>query len=69
MVTLSTTEAEYIALTEAIKEGIWLNGIIREFGIQHEYVSIMCDSQSALHLAKHQVFHERSNIDVRFYFV
>uniref|UniRef100_A0A3Q7J5Z4 Reverse transcriptase Ty1/copia-type domain-containing protein n=1 Tax=Solanum lycopersicum TaxID=4081 RepID=A0A3Q7J5Z4_SOLLC len=27
-VTLSTTEAEYMALTEAAKEGIWLKGLI-----------------------------------------
>uniref|UniRef100_A0A3Q7HEN8 Reverse transcriptase Ty1/copia-type domain-containing protein n=1 Tax=Solanum lycopersicum TaxID=4081 RepID=A0A3Q7HEN8_SOLLC len=29
-VTLSTTEAEYMALTEAAKEGIWLKGLVVE---------------------------------------
>ena len=31
-VALSTTEAEYMALTEAVKEGIWLKGLISELG-------------------------------------
>jgi len=32
-VTLSTTEAEYMALTEATKEGIWLKGLVSDFGL------------------------------------
>ncbi|GJT22243.1 regulatory-associated protein of TOR 1 [Tanacetum coccineum] len=31
-VALSTTEAEYMALTEAAKEGIWLKGLIEDLG-------------------------------------
>lgn len=72
VVPLSTTEGEYmeIAITEAVKEGIWLTWMIGDFGIIQKSVSIFYDSQSALHLAKHQVFHERSkHIDVRHHFV
>ena len=32
IVTLSTTEAEYVAATEAGKEMIWLNGFLDELG-------------------------------------
>ncbi|XP_071939680.1 secreted RxLR effector protein 161-like [Coffea arabica] len=32
-VTLSTTEAEYMALTEAAKEGIWLKGLVGDLGL------------------------------------
>ncbi|XP_047340459.1 secreted RxLR effector protein 161-like [Impatiens glandulifera] len=35
-VTLSTTEAEYMTLTEAAKEGIWLKGLISDLGIHHD---------------------------------
>ncbi|KAK4383934.1 Retrovirus-related Pol polyprotein from transposon TNT 1-94 [Sesamum angolense] len=32
IVALSTTEAEYIATTEAFKEAIWLKGLLTEIG-------------------------------------
>ncbi|XP_040364466.1 secreted RxLR effector protein 161-like [Rosa chinensis] len=65
---LSTTEAEYMALTEASKEAIWLNGLANEFGIHQQGVVVKCDSQSAIHLAKNQVFHARTkHIDVRYH--
>ena len=65
---LSTTEAEYMALTEASKEAIWLNGLASQFGIHQEGVVVKCDSQSAIHLAKNQVFHARTkHIDVRYH--
>ena len=33
-VALSTIEAEYMALTEAIKEAIWLQGLMDDLGIK-----------------------------------
>ena len=70
MVALSTTEAEYMAMTAAVKESIWLRGIAAEFGVEQKSISIGCDNNGAISLAKHQVFHERSkHIDVRYHFV
>lgn len=70
VVVLSTTEAEYIALTEAVKESHWLKGIVGDFGVKQGSVVIKCDSNSAICLAKHQTFHERSkHIDVRLHFI
>ena len=60
MVALSTTEAEYISLTEAVKVPIWLRGLLEDFGIIHGTVQVWCDSQSAICLSKNAVFHERT---------
>ena len=70
MVVLSTIEAEFMSLTSAVKGSSWLKGILKDFGIVQESVSIGCDNNSALCLAKHQVYHERSkHIDVRLHFI
>ena len=69
-VTLSTTEAEYMALTEASKESIWLKGLVGDLGIHQEQAIVYCDSLSAICLAKDQVHHERTkHIDVRYHFL
>ena len=67
---LSTTKSKYVALTEAIKEAIWLRGITNELGIMCSTVKLFCDSQSAIHLSKNSMFHEKmKHIDVRLHFV
>ncbi|GMI79054.1 hypothetical protein HRI_001574700 [Hibiscus trionum] len=69
-VALSTTEAEYMAVAEAVKEAIWLNGLLEDLGVVQSHISLYCDSQSAIHLAKNQVYHSRTkHIDVRYHFV
>jgi hypothetical protein len=57
-----------MAAAEAAKEALWLTGLVKELGIQQGGVSLYCDSQSAIHLAKNQVYHARTkHIDVRFH--
>jgi len=69
VVALSTTQAEYIALVEGVKEALWLKGMIEEMGISQGCMKIHCDSQSVIHLANHQVYHERTkHIDIRLHF-
>ncbi|KAL0353203.1 UNVERIFIED_CONTAM: Tricyclene synthase 0e23, chloroplastic [Sesamum angustifolium] len=66
IVALSTTEAEYIAATEAFKEALWLEGIVKEIGFLKQKITIFSDSQSAIQLCKNPVFHDRTkHIDVR----
>ncbi|CAM8982734.1 unnamed protein product [Rhodiola kirilowii] len=70
VVTLSTTEAEFVAVTEVVKEALWLKGVLAELKHDQKCVKIGCDSQGVIHLSKHQVFHERSkHIDVKLHFV
>ncbi|KAK2997546.1 hypothetical protein RJ639_024719 [Escallonia herrerae] len=46
--------AEYMALTEATKETLWLNGLVEQLGFKQRGVLLQCDSQSAIDLAKNQ---------------
>ncbi|GJZ03033.1 retrovirus-related pol polyprotein from transposon TNT 1-94 [Tanacetum coccineum] len=69
-VALSTTEAEYMALTEAIKEAIWLWGLLEELGVELNTVAVNCDNQGVIHLSRNYVFHERTkHINVHYHFI
>lgn len=70
VVALSTTEAEYISLSEAVKEGLWLKGFMSKLGYDQDCAEIYCDSQSAIHLSRNTMYHERTkHIDVRLHFI
>ena len=59
-----------MAITEAIKEAIWLQGLLDDLGVGYKQVTVFCDSQNAIHLVKNQVYHARTkHIDVRYHFV
>ncbi|GKA90565.1 transposable element [Tanacetum coccineum] len=67
---LSTTEAEYMVMKKAVKEAIWLQGLLGELGIKQKFVTMHSDSQSAIQLAKNQVYYARTkHIDVRYHFI
>ena len=69
-VALSTTEAEFIAITEACKEILWLKKFLQELGLKQERYVLYCDNQSAIHLSKNSSFHSRSkHIDVRYHWI
>ena len=69
-VALSTTEAEYIATTEAGKEIIWLKQFLQELGLNRMEYIVYCDSQSAIDLSKNSMYHARTkHIDVRYHWI
>lgn len=60
-VTLSSTEAEYIAASRATQEAYWLCKLLKELG--HEQKSptqLLCDNQGALALIKNPRNHSRT---------
>eukprot|EP00253_Pinus_taeda_P030085 PITA_30085 len=70
IVALSTTEAEYIAASHACKEAVWLKGLLGEFGRLQDNIRLLCDSQSAIHLAKNPAYHSKSkHIPIKYHFV
>ncbi|GJR86958.1 retrovirus-related pol polyprotein from transposon TNT 1-94 [Tanacetum coccineum] len=63
-------EAEYMALTKAVKESIWLKGLLIELGVNLRSVVVNCDNQSAIHLSRNAMFHEKTkHINVRYHFI
>ncbi|KAK1413090.1 hypothetical protein QVD17_34841 [Tagetes erecta] len=70
VIALSTTEAEYMSLCEAVKEALWLSRMVRELGMKVITPIVHCDNQGALQLAKNSVFHERTkHIRVKWLFI
>ena len=70
IVTLSTTEAEYVTATEAGKEMIWLHGFLDELGKKQEMGILHSDSQSVIFLAKNLAFHSKSkHIQTKYHFI
>ncbi|GKD92716.1 retrovirus-related pol polyprotein from transposon TNT 1-94 [Tanacetum coccineum] len=70
VVALSTTKAKYMALMEAVKEAIWLKGLLEELGVELNTVAVNCDNQGAIHLSRNHIFHERTkHINVRYHFI
>ncbi|MCO5592943.1 hypothetical protein L7F22_046947 [Adiantum nelumboides] len=69
-VTQTTTEAEYVAASEACKEAIWLARLVTDLGIKEETPMLHCDSQSAIQLVRNSVYHSKTNhVDVKYHFI
>lgn len=63
VVALSTCEAEYVAITETIKEGKWLQTFFQELEFENygtAQLEIRSDNQSAIRLMENPVQHQRS---------
>jgi len=59
-----------MAITEAMKETIWFQGLLDDLRIEHDLLKINCNSMNTIYLAKSQVYHARMKIiNVRFHFV
>ena len=74
IVTLSTTEAEYVAATHAAKEAVWLRRLFGELFPPAETINkpttLHSDNKSAIALATGGQFHARTkHIDIRYHFI
>ena len=70
IVTLSTTEAEYVAASEVGKEIIQLHGFLEELGKKQEMGILHNDCQSTIFLTKNLAFHLKSkHIQKKYHFI
>lgn len=60
-VSKSSLEAEYRAMSQAASEVIWFVRLLEELGVASmKPVTLHCNNQSAIHIGKNPVFHERT---------
>ncbi|MCP3662963.1 MAG: Ty1/Copia family ribonuclease HI [Gammaproteobacteria bacterium] len=71
VVALSTAEAEYIALSTATPEVIWLRKLLKDLGQPPEGPTTLYeDNQGAIAIAQNPVAHSRTkHIDIRYHFI
>ncbi|XP_031393460.1 secreted RxLR effector protein 161-like [Punica granatum] len=69
----STTEAEYIAASDAAKEAVWIRKFVTELGIVHSIsspVELYCDNIGAIAQAKEPRSHQKSkHIERRYHII
>ena len=71
IVILSMTEAEYVMITHAAKEAIWLRSFISQvYDITLDPTTLFSDNKSAIELTKDHQYHARTkHIDIHFHFI
>src|SRR6266542_409249 len=73
IITLSSTEAKYVALTHTAKDILWIHKLLKEFSFLHNLslpTTLYCDNQGTIHLSKDTTFHGHTkHIDVHFHFI
>lgn len=66
---MSSTEAEYIALSVAITEGCWLKYLLNDFGYEM-MIDIFEDNQSVIKIAQNNESNKRlKHLDIRYHFI
>ncbi len=71
-IALFSTEAEYMAKMQAMKEAIWLRRFLSEIGYFYDnnVVIIWADNNKAMNLARNPEFHAHiKHIDIQYHFV
>ncbi|GJS74110.1 retrovirus-related pol polyprotein from transposon TNT 1-94 [Tanacetum coccineum] len=69
-VAISSTEAEYIALSGCCAQVLWMRSQLIDYGFGFNKIPMYCDNKSAIALCCNNVQHSRSkHIDIRFNFI
>jgi hypothetical protein len=69
-VALSTTEAEYMALSLAVQECLFLKKVLSEMNLAQSSTTMYCDNQGAIHLSKNEKTNARTkHINIRHHFI
>nr|GEZ52380.1 hypothetical protein [Tanacetum cinerariifolium] len=67
---ISSTEAEYIALSGCCAQILWMRSQLTDYGLEFNKISMYCDNKSVIALCCNNVQHSRSkHIDIRYHFI
>ncbi|GJT86892.1 hypothetical protein Tco_1068609 [Tanacetum coccineum] len=67
---ISSTEAEYIAMSGCYAQILWMRSQLTDYGLGFNKIPMYCDNKSAIALCCNNVQHSRSkHIDIRFHFI
>ncbi|GKG18657.1 hypothetical protein Tco_0372955, partial [Tanacetum coccineum] len=63
---ISTTEAEYIAMSRCCAQILWMRSQLKDYGFDFNKIPLYCDNKSVIALCCNNVQHSRSkHIDIR----
>ncbi|GJT51187.1 retrovirus-related pol polyprotein from transposon TNT 1-94 [Tanacetum coccineum] len=67
---ISTTEAEYIAMSGCCAQILWMRSQLKDYGFLFNKIPLYCDNKSVIALSCNNVQHSRSkHIDIRHHFI
>jgi hypothetical protein len=69
-VALSSTKAEYMAMSDCSRQGVWIKSLLSELGIDLKSIPICGDNQGSIFIASNPVQERRTkHIDIRYHFI
>ncbi|GKA69766.1 copia protein [Tanacetum coccineum] len=69
-IAISTTEAEYIAMSGCCAQILWMRSQLSDYGFAFNKIPLYCDNRSAISLCCNNVQHSQSkHIDIRHHFI
>ena len=70
IVSISTSEAEYIALSSVTQEAVWLRRLLTDLRVSNEPMVLMEDNHGAIAIAMNPIGHARTkHIDIRYHYI
>jgi len=69
-VALSSTEAEYMALSDCSRQAVWIKSLLNELGINIGSIPINGDNQGSIFIGSNPTQEKRSkHIDIRYHYI
>jgi hypothetical protein len=69
-VSLSTTGAKYVATASCCAQLLWTRQTLKDYSVNFDKVSLLCDNKSAIKIAHNPVQHNKmKHIEIRHHFI